>query len=80
MPGSQLEIFDEAGHFPHHTDPARFVRVLREFMERSMPARYEQDEWRDRLRRGRRGYEADVASAATSTSELSDVTALRSAD
>ena len=26
IPGSVLEIFDEAGHFPHHTDPARFVR------------------------------------------------------
>ena len=39
MPGSQFEVFDDAGHFPHHTDPARFVRVLREFMERSMPAR-----------------------------------------
>ena len=45
-----------------------------------MPARYEQDEWRDRLRRGSRGSEADVASAATSTSELSDVTALRGAE
>ena len=22
MPGSRLEIFDDAGHFPHHTDPA----------------------------------------------------------
>ena len=42
MPGSEFEIFDEAGHFPHHTDPARFVRVLREFMERSTPARYDQ--------------------------------------
>ena len=41
MPGSELEVFDEAGHFPHHTDPARFVRVLREFMERSTPARYD---------------------------------------
>ena len=34
-------MFDEAGHFPHHTDPDRFVRVLREFMERSTPARYD---------------------------------------
>ena len=49
MPGSEFEIFDEAGHFPHHTDPARFVRVLREFMERSMPATYDAQGWRDRL-------------------------------
>ena len=52
MPGSEFEVFDEAGHFPHHTDPARFVRVLREFMEQSEPARYDQGNWRERLRRG----------------------------
>ena len=55
MPGSEFEVFDEAGHFPHHTDPARFVRVLREFMERSMPASLRPDQWRERLRRGAAG-------------------------
>ena len=54
MPGSELEVFDEAGHFPHHTDPDRFVRVLREFMERSTPARYDPEGWRARLLRGAR--------------------------
>jgi len=54
MAGSELEIFDRAGHFPHHTDPARFVRVLRAFMERSGPARFDQSRWRDQLRQGRR--------------------------
>jgi pimeloyl-ACP methyl ester carboxylesterase len=57
MPGSEFEVFDEAGHFPHHTDPARFVRVLREFVERSMPASYDQSRWRERLRQGHRVYE-----------------------
>ena len=38
MPGSGLEIFDEAGHFPHHTDPARFVRVPAR-VHRSAPRR-----------------------------------------
>ena len=52
MPGSGFEVFDEAGHFPHHTDPARFVRVLREFMERSTPASFDEGRWRERLRRG----------------------------
>ena len=46
MPGSELEVFDEAGHFPHHTDPPRFVRVLREFVERSMPASFDPEGWR----------------------------------
>ena len=26
LPGSVLEVFDEAGHFPHHTDPAALRR------------------------------------------------------
>ncbi len=80
MPGSEFEIFDEAGHFPHHTDPVRFVRVLRGFMERSVPASYDQSEWRDRLRRGNRASVGDVAEAVASASELSDVTALRGAE
>jgi pimeloyl-ACP methyl ester carboxylesterase len=54
MPGSHLEIFDDAGHFPHHTDPARFMQVLTEFMDHTEPARYDQEAWRARLRRGRR--------------------------
>jgi hypothetical protein len=80
MPGSEFEIFDEAGHFPHHTDPARFVRVLREFIERSRPARYDQSTWRERLRRGNRAAESSLEGAAASTSELSDVTTLRGAE
>ena len=54
IPGSVLEIFDEAGHFPHHTDPARFVRLVHEFVERTTPAEFDRDDWRIRLRRGRR--------------------------
>jgi hypothetical protein len=61
MPGSELEVFDEAGHFPHHTDPSRFLRVLREFMERSMPASYDQSRWGERLRRGHGGSASGAA-------------------
>ena len=28
MPGSQLEVFAGAGHFPHHDDPARFAAAI----------------------------------------------------
>ena len=52
FPGSELEIFDEAGHFPHHSDPARFVRVVREFVRATEPAEYAPGDWRDRLVRG----------------------------
>lgn len=55
MPGSRLEIFHDAGHYPHHYDPARFVRVLREFLRDTAPASFSVAEWRDLLRRGREG-------------------------
>jgi pimeloyl-ACP methyl ester carboxylesterase len=31
LPGSRLEVFDQAGHAPHLTDPLRFAALLREF-------------------------------------------------
>ena len=37
MPGSRLEIFAEAGHFPHRDDPERFARVLGEFIRTTRP-------------------------------------------
>ncbi len=52
FPGSELEIFDEAGHFPHHTDPARFVRVVGEFVQATEPSEYAPGDWRDRLVHG----------------------------
>jgi pimeloyl-ACP methyl ester carboxylesterase len=52
FPGSELEIFDEAGHFPHHTDPARFVRAVHDFVEGTDPAEFVAEDWRDRLVRG----------------------------
>jgi hypothetical protein len=38
MPGSRLELFDEAGHFPHLDDPLRFVRTLEAFFHETEPA------------------------------------------
>jgi pimeloyl-ACP methyl ester carboxylesterase len=53
LPGSRLETFEEAGHFPHHHDPARFVRVLNEFCATTQPASFDAERWRMLLRRGR---------------------------
>lgn len=52
IPGSRLEIFEDAGHFPHHSDPDRFVAVVRAFLDSSDPSQFQKDVWRDRLRRG----------------------------
>jgi pimeloyl-ACP methyl ester carboxylesterase len=53
MPGSRLETFPEAGHFPHQADPARFVSVLRDFIATTSPASFTTEDWRALLRRGR---------------------------
>ncbi len=51
MPGSRLEIFEEAGHFPHLDDPIRFAALLRDFLEETEPAEFEfSDEDLDELR------------------------------
>jgi pimeloyl-ACP methyl ester carboxylesterase len=52
MPHSRLEVFADAGHFPHQNEPNRFLRVFREFYESSSPNSHSVDEWRALLRRG----------------------------
>jgi pimeloyl-ACP methyl ester carboxylesterase len=39
IPGSRLEIFEGVGHYPHCEAPERFVEVLTEFIESTVPAR-----------------------------------------
>lgn len=57
MPGSRLELFEGAGHFPFRSDPARFLEVVRTFMRQTQPAEWSQERWRQLLRKG----EDDVA-------------------
>lgn len=55
MPGSRLEVFEGAGHYPHHADPERFVRVLREFVAATSPSTFDRAAWRELLCRGKDG-------------------------
>lgn len=50
MPGSRLEIFPGAGHFPFHSNPVRFVELLEEFLATTEPARWSAEQWRELLR------------------------------
>ncbi len=47
MPGSDLELFDDAGHFPHLDDPLRFARTLEAFIHATDPARLDTDVMRE---------------------------------
>ncbi|WP_233158267.1 alpha/beta fold hydrolase [Actinokineospora bangkokensis] len=53
MPGSRLEVFDDSGHFPHHTEPQRFLATLLDFIATTEPAQYDPAKWRSILREGR---------------------------
>ncbi|HUZ28316.1 MAG TPA: alpha/beta hydrolase [Solirubrobacteraceae bacterium] len=44
LPGSRLEIFAEAGHFPQLSDPVRFAYTLIDFIETTEPTQLEFDD------------------------------------
>lgn len=52
MPGSRLEIFEGAGHFPHCESPEHFCDVLVDFMQTTSASTTSASEWRDRLLAG----------------------------
>jgi pimeloyl-ACP methyl ester carboxylesterase len=68
VPGSRLEIFPDAGHFPHLDDPLRFVRVLIDFIDSSEPAQVHPGRWKELLRNNADQVDPAVARAATSPS------------
>ena len=50
MPGSRLEIFEAAGHFPFRDDPVRFAAVLAGFVAGTEPASLDDDRTRALMR------------------------------
>jgi pimeloyl-ACP methyl ester carboxylesterase len=52
IPGSRLEIFPGAGHFPYRHDPQRFGAILLDFMQTTTPMPVDEQRWRSRLRAG----------------------------
>lgn len=52
VPTSRLEVFENAGHFPHVDEPLRFTEVLTEFIETTQPADVAPERWRELLQKG----------------------------
>jgi pimeloyl-ACP methyl ester carboxylesterase len=50
LPGSQLEIFANSGHFPHHDEPDRFANVVKHFLSSTPASTYDAARWRELLR------------------------------
>ena len=44
IPGSRIEVFEKAQHFPHAADPERFVAALTSFLATTTPARLKTEE------------------------------------
>ncbi len=53
--GSRLEVFAEAGHYPHMDEPHRFAELLTDFIAQTQPAEISQERWRTLLRGGAQG-------------------------
>jgi pimeloyl-ACP methyl ester carboxylesterase len=51
MPGSRLEVFSDAGHFPFNDDPVRCAALLREFVAGTAPAEHDEERIRRLLLR-----------------------------
>ena len=49
MPGSRLELFEEAGHFPQLERPLEFARLLTEFIAATEPAELDTETMHERL-------------------------------
>lgn len=55
MPGSRLEIFDAAGHYPHRDAPEAFAALVADFIRSTEPADASADRLRERIRSGSGG-------------------------
>jgi pimeloyl-ACP methyl ester carboxylesterase len=52
MPGSRLEVFDDAGHVPQLDDPERFVATVEAFLAETEPSAISDERWVALLRSG----------------------------
>lgn len=53
-PQARVEVFGNAGHFPHKDHPERFVKVVQDFLRSTEPSVYDRDRMRRLLAQGGR--------------------------
>lgn len=49
LTGSRFELFEQAGHFPHCDEPARFTQLLLDFIDTTTPASLTPEDYATRL-------------------------------
>ena len=52
IPGSRLEVFERAGHFPHLDDPVRYIALLEEWIATTEPGESDEIRFRQALLAG----------------------------
>jgi pimeloyl-ACP methyl ester carboxylesterase len=55
VPSARIEVFPQAGHWPHLDEPDRFTDVLLDFVASTEPAAHDRDSWRSLLSQDREG-------------------------
>ncbi len=51
VPTDRIEVFPGAGHWPHLDEPDRFIQVLSDFIDTTVPAAHDRTTWRALLAR-----------------------------
>lgn len=54
LPHATVEVFDDAGHFPHADQPELFVETLNGFLAATEPARFDPRRWNRVMKQGTR--------------------------
>ncbi|MGY1828516.1 MULTISPECIES: alpha/beta fold hydrolase [unclassified Blastococcus] len=61
VPSARVEVFEDAGHWPHLDEPDRFCEVLLDFIATTEPADHDLDSWRRLLSQNWDGVPRPVA-------------------
>jgi pimeloyl-ACP methyl ester carboxylesterase len=61
VPSARIEVFAEAGHWPHLDEPDQFVDLLLDFVTTTEPSAHDRESWRALLSQERPGAALPIA-------------------